>query len=169
MMGKPLEKAIKSFNKTLGSVFNQVNADLKKSGKDSNSPFASLLADIFGVDIASKSKIDTSAYNKGRVPFDGITRKAIIETIPGHLARIEALLGGEERSYDYQAGKFVSRKEINKLHEDNNKTYRNIGTSDYKNKLNNNVDSMAKSLGLSRSETINLFSKARKRYGLDGE
>lgn len=80
MMGKPLEKAIKSFNKTLGSVFNQVNADLKKSGRDSDSPFASLLADIFGVDIASKSKIDTSAYNKGRVPFDGITRKAIIET-----------------------------------------------------------------------------------------
>lgn len=152
MMGKPLERAITSFNKTLGSVFNQVNADLKKSGKESDSPFASLLANIFGVDIASKSKIDTSAYNKGRVPFDGITRKAIIETIPGHLARIEALLGGEERSYDYQAGKFVSRKEINKIHEDTNKTYRNIGTSDYKHKLNNNVDSMAKALGLSRSE-----------------
>lgn len=29
MMGKPLERAITSFNKTLGSVFNQVNADLK--------------------------------------------------------------------------------------------------------------------------------------------
>lgn len=53
------------------------------------------------------ASISTSKYTKGRVFFDGVTKEAIINVIPTHLASIVSLLSGKERTtYNYEKGKF---------------------------------------------------------------
>jgi len=149
-MGKPLEKAIGGFNKTLTGLFNQINADLLRS-KDKEG-MGGILASIFSVKIANKDKIDTSKYFKGQVPFDGMTRKSIVEVIPAYLARIESLLGGEERIYDFDKGKFSSLKILNREKERRDKSYKDRAGSGIRNALEEDIKKIAKSKKLSANE-----------------
>ena len=143
IMGKPLENALKGLNKTVGGIFAQVNADLKKSGEKGG--FVELLADLFGVKIAGKATLNSvknNEYVKGKVPFDGITRKSIIEVIPGHLARIEALLGGQTQHFDYESGTWMTMKEIRKQREDELASNKNAALMDYKSELAETIKRM---------------------------
>ena len=149
-MGKPLEKAIGGFNKTLTGLFNQINADLLRS-KDKEG-MGGILASIFSVKIANKDKIDTSKYFKGQVPFDGMTRKSIVEVIPAYLARIESLLGGEERIYDFDKGKFSSLKILNREKERRDKSYKDRAGFGIRNALEEDIKKIAKSKKLSANE-----------------
>ena len=149
-MGKPLEKAIGGFNKTLTGLFNQINADLLRS-KDKEG-MGGILASIFSVKIANKDKIDTSKYFKGQVPFDGITRKSIVEVIPAYLARIESLLGGEERIYDFDKGKFSSLKILEREKKRRDKSYKDRAGSGIRNALEEDIKKIAKSKKLSANE-----------------
>lgn len=149
-MGKPLEKAIGGFNKTLTGLFNQINADLLRS-KDKEG-MGGILSSIFSVKIANKDKIDTSKYFKGQVPFDGITRKSIVEVIPAYLARIESLLGGEERIYDFDKGKFSSLKILDREKKRRDKSYKDRAGSGIRNALEEDIKKIAKSKKLSANE-----------------
>ena len=149
-MGKPLEKAIGGFNKTLTGLFNQINADLLRS-KDKEG-MGGILASIFSVKIANKDKIDTSKYFKGQVPFDGMTRKSIVEVIPAYLARIESLLGGEERIYDFDKGKFSSLKILEREKKRRDKSYKDRAGSGIRNALEEDIKRIAKSKKLSANE-----------------
>ena len=149
-MGKPLEKAIGGFNKTLTGLFNQINADLLRS-KDKEG-LGGILSSIFSVKIANKDKIDTSKYFKGQVPFDGITRKSIVEVIPAYLARIESLLGGEERIYDFDKGKFSSLKILDREKKRRDKSYKDKAGSGIRNALEEDIKRIAKSKKLSANE-----------------
>lgn len=109
---KNLRKNMKLFDTAISSVFSNFIARINKN-KNSGGEFAYLLGSIFGINIGKKETIDTSKYNKGAVPFDGITRKTIVEVIPGYLARIEAALtGSAERHYDPYKGVWKSAKTI---------------------------------------------------------
>ena len=149
-MGKPLEKAIGGFNKTLTGLFNQINADLLRS-KDKEG-VGGILANIFSVRVANKDKIDTSKYVKGQVPFDGMTRKSIVEVIPAYLARIESLLGGEERVYDFNKGKFSSMKILEREKKRKDQSYKDRAGSGIRNALQSDFKQLAKAKGLSANE-----------------
>ena len=149
-MGKPLEKAIGGFNKTLTGLFNQINADLLRS-KDKEG-VGGILANIFSVKVANKDKIDTSKYTKGQVPFDGMTRKSIVEVIPAYLARIESLLGGEERIYDFNKGKFSSMKVLEREKRKKDQSYKDRAGSGIRNALQTDFKQLAKAKGLSANE-----------------
>ena len=149
-MGKPLEKAIGGFNKTLTGLFNQINADLLRA-KDKEG-MGGILASIFSVKIANKDKIDTSNYIKGQVPFDGMTRKSIVEVIPAYLARIESLLGGEERVYDFSKGKFSSMKILEREKKKRDQSYKDRAGSGIRNALQTDFKQLAKAKGLSANE-----------------
>ena len=149
-MGKPLEKAIGGFNKTLTGLFNQINADLLRS-KDKEG-VGGILANIFSVKVANKDKIDTSKYTKGQVPFDGMTRKSIVEVIPAYLARIESLLGGEERIYDFNKGKFSSMKVLEREKRKKDQSYKDRAGSGIRNALQTDFKQLAKAKGLSVNE-----------------
>lgn len=149
-MGKPLEKAIGGFNKTLTGLFNQINADLLRS-KDKEG-VGGILANIFSVRVANKDKIDTSKYVKGQVPFDGMTRKSIVEVIPAYLARIESLLGGEERVYDFNKGKFSSMKILEREKKRKDQSYKDRAGSGIRNALQSDLKQLAKAKGLSANE-----------------
>ena len=149
-MGKPLERAIGGFNKTLTGLFNQINADLLRA-KDKEG-MGGILASIFSVKIANKDKIDTSNYIKGQVPFDGMTRKSIVEVIPAYLARIESLLGGEERVYDFSKGKFSSMKILEREKKKRDQSYKDRAGSGIRNALQTDFKQLAKAKGLSANE-----------------
>lgn len=56
-----------------------------------------------------KDKINTGAYEKGKVAWDGYSRKALIDVIPTTLLRIYSAISGEpEKRYDYERGKYVT-------------------------------------------------------------
>ena len=149
-MGKPLEKAIGGFNKTLTGLFNQINADLLRA-KDKDG-VGGILASIFSVKVANKDKIDTSKYIKGQVPFDGMTRKSIVEVIPAYLARIESLLGGEERVYDFDKGKFSSMKILEREKKRKDQSYKDRAGFGIRNALQSDLKQLAKAKGLSANE-----------------
>lgn len=74
-----------------------------------------LIGEIFGVKTTPKSSVDLSRYNRGQIPFDGETKKAIVEVIPTYLRKILSTLNGrEEIAFDYDKGQFrtvISMKE----------------------------------------------------------
>ena len=118
-MPKEAVKSIMSFSKTLGNIIPTMLARLNNWKDDDSKGIFHWLGKLFGVKTDTKKSIDTSKYNKGAVPFDGITRKAIIEVIPDHLARIESLLSGKsQRIYDYHSGKWTTAKDLEKKKED---------------------------------------------------
>lgn len=108
-------KSVSAFSKTLGGLFPAMITKLNKLKKNDGG-LLGLIGDIFGLDVDTKKKIDTGNYKKDAVPFDGITRKAIVDVIPEHLSRIEAILSGgkPQRVYDYHTGKWISSKSIEK-------------------------------------------------------
>lgn len=156
-MGKPLEKAIGGFNKTLTGLFNQINADLLRAKNKEG--VGGILASIFSVKVANKDKIDTSNYIKGQVPFDGMTRKSIVEVIPAYLARIESLLGGEERVYDFNKGKFSSMKILEREKKRKDQSYKDRAGSGIRNALQSDLKQLAKAKGLSANELKRLTEK----------
>ena len=63
-----------------------------------------------------KERLNTSRYEKGAVPFDGVTKKAITEVIPMYLRKILSAVQGtkDEIIYDYNEGKAVWASEKEK-------------------------------------------------------
>lgn len=109
-----LKKSLQSFDKTISGAFSSIMA--KVMNTDFESGIANTLKSIFGIADNTKDDIDTSKYEKGAVPFDGITRKSIVEVIPTYLSRIEAAITrGNERRFDFETGKFVDIDEIKKM------------------------------------------------------
>lgn len=110
---KDFKKSLRSFDKGLTSMFSQVIARLN-TAREKDGGLLGVLGELFGIQLDKKNTISTK-YNRGAVPFDGITRQAIIETIPGYLARIEAAVTGSgERHYDYRSGTWKSMRQIEK-------------------------------------------------------
>lgn len=72
----------------------------------------SMLKDMFVPQDNFKTKLSTSNYEKGRISWDGVSRKALTEVIPEYLSKIYRAMTGIEEHYDYDMGKFVSRKYI---------------------------------------------------------
>lgn len=141
---KMVKDSIETFDDALGAVFTNFVAKMNKA-KDSDNPVLSFLGKLLGLNIKNKTSINPSKYEKGPVPFDGITRKSIIEVIPGYLARIEAALTRQnERVYDYEYGKWTDISEIEK----NFKSRRNFNIrnsmSDQLEEINNYLAEMRK-------------------------
>lgn len=105
-----MKDAMKTFNQSLSGFFTSMIANVNNM---EDFGVKGMIKKIFGIEDSYSTKLDTSKYNKGAVPFDGITRKAIVEVIPTYLAQIaSALNGGRETRYDYENGKFVNLKNI---------------------------------------------------------
>lgn len=115
---KDFKNSVRSMDQALSSLFSQLIAAINKE-KFKGGPLGAL-ATIFGIGVDTKTNVKTSEYKKDAIPFDGITKQAIIETIPGYLARIEAALtgSGNARYYDYEQGRWTDHKTIAKEYKD---------------------------------------------------
>ena len=116
---KALDKSMEALNKSLSGLVGNALMGLKEKGMNSENEIWRLMSDIFGIDTELKTSIDPSQYEKGRVPFDGVTRKAIIEVIPTYLSKILSTLNGQERdTFDYESGRFVTVESLKKKRDD---------------------------------------------------
>ncbi len=109
-----MKTSMEQFNKSLNGLFGTAMMKLsEKSERDGG--IWETINDIFGVKNSLKNSLDPSKYEKGRVSFDGVTRKAIVEVIPTYLSKIYSAISGKQQDrYDYDKGKFVSVDDIRK-------------------------------------------------------
>ena len=132
MVPATIKKSLEILDKSFSGLFANMIARFNKWGSDtSDAPeILKAIGRIFGLRTDSKSTIDTSNYEKGAVPFDGVTKKAITQVIPGYLARIEsALTTREERLFDYESGKWMNVSEVEKRYK--NRKQRTISDAAY--------------------------------------
>lgn len=117
-----VSKSSKNFDKTLSGVASTILARFNNMANDSDNPVLQAIGEIFGVKNKVKSSLDSSKFNKGPVPFDGVVRKTIVDAIPTYLRRIEAALTGKpEKIYDPTKGNWT---DIRKVSEDYNQMFR---------------------------------------------
>ena len=132
-----LKKSLDNLSKALNAASVKMLRDINKNRNSSG--IMSFIADLLGIDKGSGYiKGDTSKYEKGAVQFDGYTRQAIVKVIPEYLSMIlTAVSGGQQRMYDYEAGKFVTRTDI---------------TNDIKKEFNRSVDRAGSDIKLAATE-----------------
>lgn len=107
-----IKASMQLFDKHLEGFFSSSMMRLYEF-RNSENPILKTLGNIFGLDSKYNTTLDTSKYEKGRVPFDGITRKSVIEVIPTLLSKILSAINGEdEKRYDYDKGRFINLEEI---------------------------------------------------------
>lgn len=127
---KVIEESMQDLDKSLGSIFGSLVTKFNTMGRSDNM-IESTIGNLLGVRSNAKSDIDTSKYNKGKVDWDGKSKKALEEVIPSQLAKIISLLSGQgEKIYDYEKGKFISGQDIKNDYENMKKGYRKSSTSE---------------------------------------
>lgn len=128
---KSMDKAIGRADDMITGIFGTIMTNLSKAAQDRNSSeTVRTLAQIFGIKVKKTSNPDPSKYHKGPMPFDGYTRKAIIEVIPAYLARIESAIRGTEAAiYDYDRGRWSNLSTIKKARSDRERYERYQATS----------------------------------------
>ena len=167
-MSKGLKKSLRGLDKSLTSLFSQIVTKLNKKSNNHDSGLGGILAKIFGINIERKTSISTSDYQKGPVPFDGITRKTIIEVIPGYLARIEAALTGqEERHYNLDTGRWRNISQVRKDFSDLKSN--NIGSANYE--IRNDLSDLFRTLSPKdrKQAEANLVNMINKIYEDGGD
>lgn len=129
-LGKKFDKAADELNTTLESLVPSIIAKLNAAGKKEDSGIMGFLGKIFGVKDGSKESVNTSAYNKSAIPFDGITKRAITDVIPYYLRKMTSILTGEqEMVYDFSTGKWTGMRAV-KANYQKTVNSANIGTAD---------------------------------------
>lgn len=114
LVPKTMEKAMTELDKSITGFFGSLMTKANKM-KNSDSPLLSAIGNILGINGRLKSNLNTNTYEKGKVPWDGKSKKALEEVIPTYLAKIESLLSGQNaKIFDYEAGAFVNAKDISK-------------------------------------------------------
>lgn len=130
-----VKAAAKEVDSTVTGVFSNIIAEL--GNRRGEQGLLGFLGKIFGVNTGVNKGIDTSKYEKGPVPFDGITRKAIIDVIPSYLRRIEAYMtGNQEYAFDYKTGKWVTMKSMETQYKNIHKSAVQSGTSNLREMMN---------------------------------
>ena len=139
-----VKEATKELNDTISGIFGTAIGKLSSARKRGDDSLLGFLGRIFGIDTDAKRSIDTSKYEKGTVPFDGLTRKAIIDVIPSHLRKIEAVLSGtSERMFDYKAGKWVTAQNVKKAYTDIRKSAVRSGTASIRGEMSKHITNIS--------------------------
>ena len=108
LVPKIVENSVSQFNDTLQGFFGSMISKINK-GADSDSPIMNWVQKILGIDSELSTTIDPSQYNKGKVAWDGASRKALVEIIPAQLSKIVSALTGEAPMvFDPKSGTMVA-------------------------------------------------------------
>lgn len=155
-----IKMATKELDKSLSSVFGTfIGKMANASNKYDGNPILSALSKILGIDTSVNKNIDSSKYYKGAVPFDGITRKAIVDIIPTYLRRIEAAITKqEEQIYDYDKASWKNVRSVKSDIKDIRKNAIKSATSDLMNDMNKGLNYVKS--GFKSSSNKKEFSEA---------
>ena len=125
-MPKRTMRSLRGFDKRIPNTIN-LGLNMLGDHADDSSPLG-MIASILGIKTDTKKYAELGSYNKGAIAWNGTSKKALEEVIPGYLARIEKAVldiqnpnvNHDERYYDYGKGVYRASTQI---------------VQDYKNKL----------------------------------
>ena len=158
-----VKAATKEFDGTLSGVFGNIIGELGNARSKNEGGLLGLISKFLGVSTNVNRSIDTSRYEKGPIPFDGITRKAIIDVIPTHLRRIEAAVSGRpEEMFDYKAGRWVKVSTVKKQFDDIKKNAVKRATADLRQAMNPGIQAVRK--GMDNKADQDSFDKAIEEF-----
>jgi murein DD-endopeptidase MepM/ murein hydrolase activator NlpD len=116
------KNATSEFNKTIENIAPSLLMKMNMWKNDSENPMLRALGNIFGIKMGSKRDVNIGNYERGPVPFDGVTKKAITDVIPKLLSKIYSGIMGlkDEIVVDYDKGgafqwKSEKEKEFNRM------------------------------------------------------
>lgn len=131
IMGPGLRGALKEANDAVGGIFGTLMNALNKYADENSGPLG-MLADIFGIRTYEKKKFDLSKFERGAVPYNGVTDKTIVEVIPAYLRRIEsALTGGPERIFNMRTGTWTTIGRLKEVYDRDRDSQLSYATSDF--------------------------------------
>ena len=114
LIPRDTKQNIKWFNESLKSLGYHGYSKLANKAEDS---LLGGILSFFGFDLprnTSPGKYNTKNYEKGKVDWDGTSRKALMEVIPYYLSKMTAIMEGtnEMEVFDYDSGKFVTKRAL---------------------------------------------------------
>lgn len=134
-----------NFNKSLEGVFGSLLMNMNTNSNKKGGIYK-LINDIFGIPMSHGGDLNTANYEKGKVDFDGIARKSIVEVIPTYLAKILASVSGEpEIRYNYDTGRFITVHELKKQKDAYDRRFRDSATSQFRSQANQITSKMVMS------------------------
>ena len=118
MLGGVASKGFKKIFKSIDTMFGDFPKAMNyrfRNMRNSDSLISRLIGKIFYMDNSVRSNVDTSNYNKGAIPFDGETKRAIVSDIAPTLRRIEAAITGKPyKNFNLKTGQYESIEETTK-------------------------------------------------------
>ena len=143
---KSFDKSFKSF---VPALLNKVGSWADDEATDLMSAFKGFVGSVLGIKNVGKTEVDPAVYERGVVPFDGITRKSIVEVIPGYLSKIlSALTGKEELIFNSDTGRFIKKSDLN---DEYNSQVRRAATSSFE--ATSELKSRVRTFGLSNDQS----------------
>ena len=132
MLGPQTQKVMTNFDRTLGGIAGKVISDFNHMAKMDEGGIWSVIGQIFGSRDTVRGSLDPANYKRGQMPWDGESKKALVEVIPQYLASIEAALTGRpHRLFDYKTGMFVDSASLEKSFKDIQDRAMQKGTGDF--------------------------------------
>ena len=113
MIPEVMKESQKQFNEALKGGLGAAIVKGRSVADNTSNPILSVLLDMVLPKSGYKNSLNNRNYNKGKVAWDGVSRKALTEVIPVSLMKIYSVLSGtDEMRYDYDKGKFVKQSGI---------------------------------------------------------
>lgn len=127
---KTMQDSAKAFDETLSQTMVTVLHRVR-SLEGNDNPILDFIGKTFGIGNKVESQPDKSKYVRGKVDWDGESRKTLIEVIPYYLRKITAALTGtNEMGFDYNQGTFRSIKDMSESYEKDRTRKLTSGLSD---------------------------------------
>lgn len=129
-----MKQVDESFANFIPAMFMRLSREGEKNGG-----FMGILNNFFGIKSSTTGKVNLGRFERGPIPFDGETKKAITEVIPGYLRKMLAVLSKQDEiSYDYKDGTWKNtRKLAMQFKEDRENTM--MSRSGYRNVYNESI------------------------------
>lgn len=164
-LGARFDKAAAELNTTLAGIIPSLIAKMNNAGKKSDNGIMGFLGKIFGIKDKSNETINPGAYNKGAIPFDGITKRAITDVIPYYLRKMtSALTGGQEMTYNYESGRWMTVRSLLTEHKNVNESALNNTTSTLLSILESNMNGRRLSNSFENKKDYDSFMNALRQY-----
>ena len=156
VMPKVLKESMKDFNEMLEGVFQTALGSMESK----NWGIFEILKDVFLPKSDYKSKLNTSKYHKGKVDWDGKSRKALLEVIPRYLAEISSALTGKPMQiYDFDAGRFKTMAAVKKEWTDMYQGAANTAGSDLRSSANDILGNLVSKNKISEGKRTKMMSE----------
>lgn len=153
-----VQTAMEQLDQTVGEFFITKLQQLGSHASDFNNPILSTLGQIFGLQTKMNTTVDKKSYEKGAVPFDGITHRTINDVIPTYLRQIaSAVTGKEEMVFDYDKGVYRTLSSVQKDHQDE---IRRAKLSPYSEDITNFSQSVKDTLVTASKEQLDELTKS---------